>query len=108
MYRFMTEGSWSQRTYGNQERERALYQTKQRMLDILNDETGGKFDAAITLRKNKNSYMMFQKNERYSMMLQPEFRELFSQMPRKTRLMTIWKACLSDLAALKYAVRKAK
>ena len=108
VYRFMTEGSWSQRTYGNQERERALYQTKQRMLDILNDETGGKYDAAITLRKNKNSYMMFQKNERYSMMLQPEFRELFSQMPRKTRLMTIWKACLSDLAALKYAVRKAK
>ena len=108
VYRFMTDGSWSQRTYDDQNAQRSLYLTRQRMLDILNEETGKKFDAAITRRKDWNFYGRLQLNERYSMMLQPEFRELFSQMPRKTRLMTIWKACLSDLAALKYAVRKAK
>lgn len=108
VYRFMTNGSWSQRVGGDREKATEHYHRVQRMFDILNEETGGKYDSAIVNKKKEITYNILAINKRYSIMLQPEYRKYFDAMPKMTRLKTIVKACLSDLAVVKCVFMKAK
>ncbi len=71
VYRYMTEGSWTRRVKTNPEKRVELYKNKQRMLDILNEETDRKYDAVIERRKLKNEFL--HKLEQF------DFKDVFSE-----------------------------
>lgn len=80
VYRFMTNGSWSATTYRNVEIYDAVLEKKQKMLDILNDDTEGIYSKIIENKKNRNEYEACLWHDNYKEMLLPKFKKIRDEL----------------------------
>jgi len=56
VYRYMTSGSWTEATFTHMDRVIELYGKLQEILDIVNEDTNGRFAEVISRRKRKDEW----------------------------------------------------
>lgn len=86
VYRFMSVGSWSSKMAKSKDSRENFHQKKQQMLDILNEETNGKFNAVIERRKLKNELLHLEEQDEFDNLLSKKYRSVFKELPLKRRL----------------------
>ena len=84
-YRYLTSGSWTVRMRDNPKKREEHYKKKQNMLQILNEETGGKYSVAINERMAENEFYFLLSMENYREILK-RYKKLFSKLPRSQRI----------------------
>lgn len=85
-YRYMSKGSWTERTSSDTDRLMQLYDKRQGMLDILNEETKGQYAEVISKRKRKNEWMMLESTNRHKERLGESYKEFINELPVANRI----------------------
>ena len=104
-YRVMVSGSWSDKVSKDKERKRAHLNRIKKMLEVLNEETDGKYDAAIQKRILKNEFDFALANQDYKAVVSKEYRLCFAELPKKTQIKFIMKARFPFLVTIKSTLR---
>ena len=101
VYRRMTNGSWTQRTFADPKKHAAHRQELITMLSILDKDTAGKYSESIDWCKRFTTFEKCRILRNYNGMLQPECAEFFDKLPVRAKLGVICRAVFADLACLK-------
>ena len=78
------------------------------MLDILNEETQGKYAQTIEWRKKHNDFELLRDTGRYAGMLKPEYRDCYEELSAKGKLFLHIKARFPFLVTLKRKITKSE
>ena len=92
VYRYKTAGSWTVRILADNERILKHKDKTIEMLRILNADTHGKYETAINARIRFVQMEKLIYLDKYKEILSKEYKDVFKQLPVKTRISTIIKA----------------
>lgn len=106
VYRFLANGSWTSRTYNHLDRVIALYQKKQAMLDVLDEETAGKYSDVIAFRKLKSETVFLIDSEQYKKLRDPKYNRVLRSFPARKRAALYLKIYCPFLLDLKRSLLK--
>ena len=104
-YRVMSEGSWSERMRKDQEKARKHFEKVQRMLDLLNEDTDGRYESVIRDKQLTYEFQSHLSTGRYKDVLDQRFRALFKQLSAKNRIVIRLKAAFPFVLKIKKALR---
>lgn len=79
----------------------ALYEKKQKMLDVLNQETNHKYDNCIQKRLLKNEMLMLLSRGDLNTVVSRKFKKVYKELPTKVRFLIRLKVTFPFLATLK-------
>ena len=85
-YRYMAVGSWTVRTMSSLEKRETLYQKKQKMFAILDEETSGKYSEVIKERMLIEEFTHLLTMDKNKAALQKKYKHLFSKLPLSQRV----------------------
>ena len=106
VYRYMSVSSWSLDMQRNKEKRIAHNNKIQRMLEILNEETGFKYDSTIKTKILKNELTSHLANGDFKSAVSPRYKSVISELSAKERLKIRIKAYFPFLVTLKNKLRK--
>ena len=105
-YRFMTPGSWTARTTRDIKKAEVLYEKKQKMLEVLNQETHYKYDACIRKRVLKNEMLMLLARDDLNAAVSRRFKKVYKELPAKRRFFIRLRVMFPFLVTLKRKILK--
>ena len=79
-YRYMSAGSWTSRMSKDGEAWSSFYAKKQKMLDILNENTNQRYSDVIIQRKHKNDFSELQREEKYKEAIEGDYADCISEL----------------------------
>lgn len=106
VYRYMTSGSWTERNVGQADRKLEIYNKKQRMLDLLNEDTNGQYAQVIEKRKRKNEWEMLGLTGRHKERLNKKYREFIKELSIGGRMRQYMKAWFPWVLTLRRKITK--
>lgn len=106
VYRMMASGSWSEKLKGSIDKQMELYNTTQHMLDILNEETNGKYGDVISRSKKKSEWRMLEATGQNKKMLEKEYKEFLKEAEVKDRIKIYIKARFPWVLTLKKIIKR--
>ncbi len=101
VYRYKTAGSWTVRMSADKSRWLTHSERIKTMLDILNKETGGKYEAAIQRKLRQNEFNFLINSNKHKEALSKQYRDIFSSLSLKRRIVIIIKAVFPFISKLK-------
>lgn len=105
-YCVMTSGSWTASIAKDKEKQRAHISKVQKMLEILNEETGGKYDTTIRQRILKNEFDLALSMQAYKTLVLKKYKLFYKELPQKTQLKFRLKASFPFLITIKNKLNK--
>ncbi len=106
VYRALATGSWSTRMLGDQKMRQAHDQKVVQMLNILNEETAGKYDSVIQKKLLFNEFRNHVTENECKKALSKKYREIFKTLPIKNRVSIRIKAVFPFLTTLMRNLKK--
>ena len=101
-YRWMTTSSWTRNmSQASHEKRQAFFEKKQKMLQILDEQTNFSYTTTIQKRMKKNYFGHFISLGEYKQALSKEYRDVFKELPFKERWKILLKAYFPFLVTLK-------
>ena len=95
VYRWMTAGSWTARMGKDYSKREKHKQRVEEMMNILNEETEGKYDEIIKNKILKSDFNFLLETGQWKRVLSKKYKKLFSKMSFKERMAIIIKAILN-------------
>jgi len=108
VYRYGTSGSWTERVRGNVGIRMELRDKQNEMLDILNEDTNGRFAEIVSKKRRKNEWTRLNFTDRHKEMLNEAYRDLIRELPAGKRAKLYIKAWFPWMLALKRRIEKYK
>lgn len=102
VYRFMADGSWTRRVKADPKKREDLYVNKQKMLDILNEETDKKFNELIQRRKLKNEFLHKLEQFDFKGVFSDKYKGVYKEFSFKERVKIRIKVWFPFLVTLKW------
>ncbi len=102
VYRYMAENSWTRRVKTNPEKRVELYRKKQKMLDVLNEETEQKYTAVIERRKLKNEFLHKLEQFDFNGVFSKKYKSVYKEFSFLERVKIRIKVCFPFLVTLKW------
>lgn len=101
VYRVMSKGSWTSRMAADKSKREKHEEKVQNMLEILNENTDGKYDDIIKKMILKSQFYVFLLNENYKAAVSKRFALILKDLPVKERLKLCLKAAFPFLISIK-------
>jgi hypothetical protein len=106
VYRAMATGSWSTQMLVDPQKRQAHAQKVVQMLNILNEETAGKYESVIQKKLLFNEFQNHVAENEYKKALSKKYREVFKTLPKKNRVSIRLKAVFPFITELMRKLRK--
>lgn len=89
VYRCGVAGSWSSRMNADRSKLKVHFEKVQEMLQILNEETGGKYESVITMKVLANDVYQMEAKRPISLLFSEKYAKHFGKLSMKNRMQMI-------------------